>query len=97
MPLATPIARFCHQFWSSETLIHQIEVPVLFLSGLKDELVPKAQMAQLFSMCQSKRKVWKEFPDGTHNDTVAQPGYMNDVFDFITEVMTLAQNSGLKQ
>jgi hypothetical protein len=31
----------CHQIWPSESIIHSItEVPVLFLSGLKDEIVP---------------------------------------------------------
>jgi len=31
----------CHQIWPSESIIPSItEVPVLFLSGLKDEIVP---------------------------------------------------------
>ena len=40
-PPARYLARFCHQLWPSETTIPTIEkVPVLFLSGTKDELVP---------------------------------------------------------
>lgn len=86
MPIATPISRFCHQLWSSEDLIDSIEIPTLFLSGLKDELVPKRQMAELYSRCNSTNKIWREFTNGTHNDTVAQPGYMKNVFEFIKEV-----------
>lgn len=89
MPIATPIARLCHQRWSSEDLIESIEIPVLFLSGLKDELVPKLQMSQLHSRCASSRKVWREFDNGRHNDTVAQPGYMKSVFEFIQETVQL--------
>jgi fermentation-respiration switch protein FrsA (DUF1100 family) len=40
-PPAKYLARLCHQIWPSETTLPQIEtVPTLFLSGLKDELVP---------------------------------------------------------
>lgn len=40
-PPARYLARLCHQIWPSEkTLPEIVGVPVLFLSGLKDELVP---------------------------------------------------------
>lgn len=40
-PPAKYLARFCHQIWPSESTIGGIEtLPVLFLSGEKDELVP---------------------------------------------------------
>lgn len=41
IPPARYIAALCHQTWHSEIFIPTItEVPVLFLSGLKDEIVP---------------------------------------------------------
>lgn len=41
IPPARYIAGLCHQTWHSETFIPTItEVPVLFMSGLKDEIVP---------------------------------------------------------
>ena len=42
-------------------------------------------MKHLFEVCQAKIKVWKEFPDGTHNDTVAEPGYFECIEKFIRE------------
>ncbi len=41
IPPAKYLAYLCHQLWPSESIIPQItEVPVLFLSGLQDEIVP---------------------------------------------------------
>jgi len=45
IPSAFPPARFlaplCHQVWSTEDVLPQIKgIPILFLSGLQDELVP---------------------------------------------------------
>ncbi|KAL1591618.1 bem46 protein, variant [Paraconiothyrium brasiliense] len=41
LPPAKYLAPFCHQVWPSEDLLPQIkDVPVLFLSGLRDEIVP---------------------------------------------------------
>lgn len=45
IPKAVPIAKYltplCHEYWRSEEMIPQItDVPILFLSGLRDEIVP---------------------------------------------------------
>ncbi|KAI9853226.1 MAG: hypothetical protein M1824_001505 [Vezdaea acicularis] len=41
LPPARYIARLCHQVWASEAVLPSISnVPMLFLSGLKDEIVP---------------------------------------------------------
>jgi len=41
MPPAKYLAMFCHQVWPSDNIIPSItEVPILFLSGLQDEIVP---------------------------------------------------------
>ena len=40
-PPAKYLAPLCHQLWPSEDTLPQItDVPILFLSGLKDEIVP---------------------------------------------------------
>lgn len=45
-----------------------------------------SHMQQLYSLCQAKKKVWKDLPNGTHNETVAQPHFFNYLVDFISEV-----------
>lgn len=41
MPVAKYIAPLCHEYWKSEEMIPQItDIPILFLSGLRDEIVP---------------------------------------------------------
>jgi hypothetical protein len=40
-------------------------------------------MKSLHKLCQCDDKVWREFSDGTHNDTVAQEGYFEAMSDFI--------------
>ncbi|KAJ5577962.1 uncharacterized protein N7459_006926 [Penicillium hispanicum] len=85
-PPARYLARLCHQYWTSEDVLPQItKVPILFLSGLKDELVPPSNMTQLFAVCESSRKVWRTLPNGGHNDSVAEPGYFEHILSFVTE------------
>ncbi|OQE25541.1 hypothetical protein PENSTE_c006G00381 [Penicillium steckii] len=85
-PPARYLARLCHQYWVSEDILPRISnVPILFLSGLKDEIVPPTNMTQLFSVCQSERKIWRTLPNGGHNDSVAEPGYFDHIHSFITE------------
>lgn len=40
-------------------------------------------MKELFKLSRAKTLVWKEFPYGDHNSTVAEPGYFNHIDDFI--------------
>jgi hypothetical protein len=40
-------------------------------------------MKSLYKLCQCDDKVWREFGEGTHNDTVAQEGYFESMSDFI--------------
>jgi abhydrolase domain-containing protein 13 len=40
-------------------------------------------MKALYRLCQSDNKVWQEFSEGTHNDTVAQEGYFQTISDFL--------------
>ncbi|KAL4766051.1 alpha/beta hydrolase [Aspergillus foveolatus] len=85
-PPARYLARFCHQTWTSEEILPKItKTPILFLSGLQDEIVPPSNMTQLFAICNSKRKVWRTLPNGAHNDSVAEPDYFEHIHSFVTE------------
>ncbi|CAM0141327.1 unnamed protein product [Umbelopsis sp. WA50703] len=77
----------CHQIWPSYLEIRAIRrTPVLFLSGMKDELVPPAHMKKLFESCETGgAKYWKEFEEGTHNDTCIKRGYFESIGEFIRD------------
>ncbi|KAH0538172.1 hypothetical protein FGG08_005230 [Glutinoglossum americanum] len=86
LPPAKYLARLCHQIWPSDTTLPMIkDTPILFLSGLKDEIVPASHMEQLFGICRSRKQTFKELPNGTHNDTMMEPGYFEAMFKFIRE------------
>jgi len=90
IPSAFPPARFlaplCHQYWASEDILPLITaIPILFISGLKDEIVPPSHMQQLYSVCKAKTKIWKAMPNGAHNDSVAEPYYFDYIAAFIQE------------
>lgn len=85
-PPAKYLTRLCHQIWPSEDVLPKItDVPVLFLSGLKDEIVPPQHMSELFRICRSRRKVWRTLPNGDHNAAVLEPGYFDFIINFINE------------
>lgn len=85
-PPAKYLARLCHQIWPSEVTIQEIsEVPVLFLSGLRDELVPPEHMKKLYDVTKAP-KVWREFENGNHNETVSEPKYFERIYEFILAV-----------
>ncbi|EOD47614.1 putative bem46 family protein [Neofusicoccum parvum] len=78
----------------SEEVMPKIkQFPILFLSGLRDEIVPPSHMAKLFDLCVSKAKVWREFPNGSHNDTVAEPLYFEYIEDFLRSHVLRKPNS----
>ncbi|SMQ52298.1 unnamed protein product [Zymoseptoria tritici ST99CH_3D1] len=88
IPKAIPIAKYltplCHEYWRSEDVISEItDIPILFLSGLQDEIVPPSHMKELFKLCRSPTVVWKELPNGDHNNSVAEPGYFSHIEDFV--------------
>lgn len=97
MPLLKNMTFLCTEKWESDQSVLQItKMPVLFLSGCSDELIPQIHMKTLFELCASKRSdavvqrgmtgkhglYWKEFPKGKHNDTCGQEGYMRAIQKF---------------
>ncbi|KAF9579698.1 hypothetical protein BGW38_003941 [Lunasporangiospora selenospora] len=89
LPMISRVAFLCHQIWNSEQMIQRItQLPILFLSGRKDELIPPAHMAELHRLTDTTGQVvWKEFAEGTHNDTCLKPGYFEAIKSFLDGVM----------
>ncbi|KAL2072891.1 hypothetical protein VTL71DRAFT_12234 [Oculimacula yallundae] len=89
IPPAKYLTLLCHQVWASDTFLPTItEVPILFLSGLQDEIVPPNHMRRLFEICQTPTKVWKPLPGGDHNSSVVEDGYFESIGDFISNLDT---------
>ncbi|KAJ3104779.1 hypothetical protein HDU97_008847 [Phlyctochytrium planicorne] len=97
MPVASYFTFLCHQVWDSETAIAQIPdtVPIQFLSGKKDELIPQKHMLELAEIARKARREknekagdasmsirFDEFPNGMHNDTCIQEGYFEKIETF---------------
>ncbi|KAK9322998.1 Alpha/Beta hydrolase protein [Lipomyces orientalis] len=87
IPSVLPIAQYftflCHQIWPSEQRLLKIKtLPILFLSGEKDEIVPPVQMKVLYEICRSPHKVWRQFANATHNETYLKDGYWTSIIDF---------------
>ncbi|KAI8338994.1 Alpha/Beta hydrolase protein [Chlamydoabsidia padenii] len=89
IPSVFPALRYltvlCHQQWPSDINIQRIvNSSVLFLSGVKDELVPASHMSKLYELCGARgNKEWVEFSNGTHNDTCMQSGYFAAIREFL--------------
>ncbi|KAJ9688049.1 hypothetical protein PVL29_014007 [Vitis rotundifolia] len=54
--------------WSTIDIVGEITQPILFLSGLQDEMVPPFQMQMLYAKAaaRNRRCIFVEFPTGTH-------------------------------
>ncbi|KAL4326425.1 hypothetical protein GQ457_11G017260 [Hibiscus cannabinus] len=57
--------------WSTIDIIGQVKQPILFLSGLQDEMVPPSHMEMLYAKAAAHNKqcLFVEFPTGMHMDT----------------------------
>lgn len=67
----------------------QIKQPILFISGLQDEMIPPSQMQMLYAKAaaHNKRCVFVEFPTGMHMDTWLAGGdqYWRSVLMFLQQ------------
>ena len=57
--------------WSTIDIIGEITQPILFLSGLQDEMVPPFHMQMLYAKAAARNRqcIFVEFPTGMHMDT----------------------------
>ncbi|KAJ6494003.1 Alpha/Beta hydrolase protein [Mycena vitilis] len=104
LPLLGPFSFLCHQKWDSASKVPLIPstTPILMLSGVADELVPKEHMRALWEVVARRgetktsggaefsrgleRAKYMEFEHGGHNDTCVQPGYWSAVADFVADL-----------
>ncbi|KAI8903522.1 Alpha/Beta hydrolase protein [Gorgonomyces haynaldii] len=90
MPVLKYLTWLCHQKWPSIDRIKLVSCPTLFLSGLKDELVPPSHMRALYKQANDAGKSktrWESFQNGTHNDTCIQDGYFECIIRFVQEIL----------
>jgi fermentation-respiration switch protein FrsA (DUF1100 family) len=90
-PFLTPIKKWMLKIdWSSDKRIVSITHPVLFISGLRDELVPPEHMQKLYDLARScKNRELLRIPDGTHNETWRLGGtrYLVAIRKFLLEIV----------
>jgi abhydrolase domain-containing protein 13 len=54
-------------------------------------------MKELYDSCKTTVKVWTEFPDGSHNDTIVEAGYFEAIHAFVEEhVLKTGENEDSK-
>jgi fermentation-respiration switch protein FrsA (DUF1100 family) len=76
--------------WKSCDTITRVKQPILFVSGLRDELVPPHHMQKLASLATSAAfTTFKSVQDGRHNDTFQRAGiayytWLKVFFDTLT-------------
>lgn len=85
MPIARHVIFLVDQIWNSEHTITQMpsSIPLLFMSGARDELVPPAHMAELYRLSPARTKILKSLPKGMHNTTVQQKNYFGYFGEFV--------------
>merc|ERR1712129_286129 len=81
--------------WNSAARVKEISLPSLYLSGLKDELIPPSQMSKLFGIANktSVLPVMQTFDEGDHNSTWQRAGqrYWDDISAFSTTTSHMAE------
>ncbi|CAH1425267.1 unnamed protein product [Lactuca virosa] len=57
--------------WNTLDTVGEVKQPILFLSGLRDEMVPPLHMQMLYAKAaaRNKRATFVDFPNGMHMDT----------------------------
>lgn len=73
--------------WNASKAMPKIPktTPILFLSGKRDELVPQGQMIKLRELRGDGKYRWREYPEGTHNDTYVAPKYWADIGEWLSD------------
>ena len=56
---------------------------IIFPARLTLIIFRPAHMKTLYGLCTAPVKIWKDFPEGSHNDTVVEEGYFNAIDEFI--------------
>ncbi|KAL8434564.1 hypothetical protein Efla_000080 [Eimeria flavescens] len=79
-------------YMQNDKKVRLLNVPVLFISGRQDELVPPSHMDRLFELCLSPLKLRADIKGGGHNDTWEIGG--KEYYEKIREFVELALSNG---
>ncbi|KAK4257848.1 hypothetical protein QN277_007382 [Acacia crassicarpa] len=75
--------------WNTAEVVGQVKQPILFLSGLQDEMVPPSHMQILYAKAAARnnRCRFMDFPTGMHMDTWLTGGdnYWKTIQDFLEQ------------
>lgn len=79
---------FCYknQFRSIDK-VPKVTVPILFVCGLSDALIPPSMTQRLYQSCSSPMKRLVTFESGTHNETWECRGYYQSLSLFINDLV----------
>jgi pimeloyl-ACP methyl ester carboxylesterase len=84
--------------WNSENIVPRLEMPVFYIGGAQDQLVPHPHMLKLYKKTTRSRLVRLHVvPDGTHNETWVQGGqeYWVAFAHFLMQAMHTTGTCGL--
>ena len=85
-PFLRPFTPSIHQIFDSATAIEKISVPILFLSGTDDKLIPPSHMKKLNELAKLSKTTFHEYPNRGHNDTCSAINYFDDITDFLVKL-----------
>ncbi|XP_047948665.1 alpha/beta hydrolase domain-containing protein WAV2-like isoform X1 [Salvia hispanica] len=84
--------------WSTIDVIGEVKQPILFLSGLQDEMVPPSHMEMLYAKAAARNQqcLFVEFPTGMHMDTWLSGGdrYWRTIQEFLEKTVPEKKDSG---
>jgi len=86
--------------WENIKLIPDLEYPILFLSSLKDEIVPPEQMKALKASCrQYPNTMFCSFPYSGHNDMPVTGGsrYYDTIKTFLSTILQKERTPRLRE
>lgn len=86
-PYFRPLKTLSRNKWPTDVKIPRVQVPILFLSGLRDSFIPPSMMRKLYeSAAASDYKELVVFQEGTHNRTWMMKGYFESIARFVSRV-----------
>lgn len=88
------LSLFMTSHWRSLSIVPKISVPMLYMSGLADELIPSSQMRALYdAVAPAVPKTLYEVPGGEHNTTFYQGGmqYYQAFGKFISQTIAATE------
>jgi pimeloyl-ACP methyl ester carboxylesterase len=69
--------------WRNVDIVPQLQLPCLFISSGKDELIPREMMPRLMRLYGAKEKDMIHFPEAGHMNANTFPGYDTKIASFI--------------